>query len=209
MKRYARVIVAMIVSVCAGSPGYSEGWTAVDRAVRSIFVNMPSVSVERDLRGFCGANGRANTDIFYCTSESRIYIRDGFVDDPRVPYAFAHIMGHAAQVQHGVADIAFRLIQERKDEEAMLRGLVTRQVECLAGVFYANAGFPKTSIRAFYGSEPFTGSHWGRRPVGSGPRVSIGLDVRDEWFQKGQTLESPLACSVDELSAAPLQMGLR
>ncbi len=60
---------------------------------------------------------------------------------------------------------------------------------------------PNTNLTRLYKSEPFTGSHWGREPLRIGPKVSIGLDARAEWFAKGQKTGQFETCSVGEMSA--------
>ena len=103
-------------------------------------------------------------------------------------------MGHAIQVKYGVADIALRKITDERSREKELRGMVTRQVECIAGVLFARAGLPNANLKRLYKTEPFTQSHWGREPLSRGPKVSIGLNARAEWFSKGQKTEQFQTC---------------
>jgi predicted metalloprotease len=105
---------------------------------------------------------------------------------PEAAYLAAHAYGHAVQVQHGVADFALGQIRNRRNEEAMLRGLVARQVDCIAGFLVARAGLPNASLTDWFEDKPFAGVHWGRDPLRIGPVVSIGLASRDDWFQRGQ-----------------------
>jgi len=116
----------------------------------------------------------------------------------------AHVLGHAIQVRHGVADVALRAIRSRRSEEQALRGMVTRQVECVAGVLMATAGEQPAMLRGF-GQEPFTGSHWGRDPLNQGPRVSIGLEARAEWYEIGYAARDFAACTVGEMSQLGVQ----
>jgi len=112
----------------------------------------------------------------------------------------AHLYGHAVQVQHGVADFALGQIRQRRSEEAMLRGLVTRQVECIAGFIMARAGQDDVDLTTLFATEPFTDSHWGRDPLRIGPQVSIGLAVRADWFAIGQRGDLA-ACGPGEFTA--------
>ena len=79
--------------------------------------------------------------------------------------------------------------------------MVTRQVECLAGVLTARAGVPSRDLLSLFSTEPFTDAHWGRRPLNVGPKVSIGLDVRAEWYQIGFEAADFSVCSVGEMAA--------
>ena len=204
-----RLIKLFCVLICTGTPIFADDTRAINTAARTVFDEMPQIEEVPFVDEYCGAHRGANEDIVYCTNENRIYIRAGFWEDEAAPYALAHIFGHAAQVAHGVASIAFNMIQTNPTQEAALRSMVERQVDCLAGYFFRKAGLPKTSLFDIFDREPFIGAHWGRDPVSNGPKVSIGLDARDEWFQIGQGLRTPLECNVDELSAEPLKRGLR
>ena len=93
-------------------------------------------------------------------------------------------------------------------EEQALRGMVTRQVECVAGVLMATAGEQPAMLRGF-GQEPFTGSHWGRDPLNQGPRVSIGLEARAEWYEIGYAARDFAACTVGEMSSELIVQALR
>lgn len=203
-------ILTILAAFCVIASGVSADPTrAIDQAVRAVFTEMPDIEEVSEISGYCGATMTTNPDIIYCTNERRVYVRAGFWGEPQAPYALAHVMGHAAQVQHGVADRAFRAIQQSPQNEDALRSMVTRQVHCLAGVYYNRAGFVRTTLTSLYHREPFTKSYWGRDPVGRGPRVSIGMAPRNEWFLIGQGHGDPLQCSVEEVSAEPLARGLR
>ena len=173
---------------------------AVHQTVQDIFGRAPQVEVVDDLRAVCGAGGNSNPHIFYCTTASTIYLSQDFAARPSAAYEMAHVLGHAIQVQHGVADVALREITRRRDEEEALRGMVTRQVDCVAGVVMARAGLPAFD-QTTLGAEPFTDAHWGRRPVNPGPRVSIGLDARAQWYATGYRAADFAACSVGEMSS--------
>lgn len=144
----------------------------------------------------------------FCTTENVIFERNDSFAAPQEPYELAHVLGHAVQVRHGVADVALREITRRRDEEDKLRGWVTRQVECIAGVLFHEAGLPETDLRALYDVEPMTDSHWGRDPLAAGPKVSIGLAVRAEWFSIGQRGDLS-ACAVGEFGSELLLEALR
>jgi len=118
----------------------------------------------------------------------------------KTAYEVAHLYGHAAQVRHGVADFALGQIRQRRSEENMLRGLVTRQVECIAGFLMARAGMGTFDLNGAFTEEPFTHSHWGRDPLRIGPTVSIGLDARAEWFAIGRTGDLA-ACAPGEFTS--------
>ncbi len=169
---------------------------ALDRLIASTeraFSAVPPVVQRADIGAVCG--GGAQAPAVYCPSENRIFVRAG-----AQPYALAHVYGHALQVRYGIADIALRTIQANRPRETELRGMVTRQVECFAGMLMARAGLPPVDFGAFP-SEPFTGSHWGRNPVRDGPSVSIGAAARARWFDIGYQNAGPSVCSVDEMSA--------
>ncbi|SHG71110.1 hypothetical protein SAMN05444003_0595 [Cognatiyoonia sediminum] len=176
-------------------------YKSVDSAATSAFDRMPPVVVVDVIAGNCGANAGVNPKAAYCTSQNTIYLSELASNLPETPYLIAHLYGHAAQVRHGVADVAFAAIRSRPNEEAALRGMVTRQVECLAGMYMALAGLNDLSLMDWLNDEPFTGSHWSRNPLSRGPQVSIGLAARDEWFQIGQKAVHPSACSVIEMNA--------
>jgi len=174
---------------------------AVHSTARDIFERLPDIEMTQDMRDVCGSGRSTNPHIGYCTTENVIYFSPNFTTRPSAGYEMAHVLGHAVQVRHGVADIAFRAIQSRPQEEAALRGMVTRQVECIAGVLTARAGVPSRDLLSLFSSEPFIDAHWGRRPLNAGPKVSIGLDARAESYQIGFEAADFSACSVGEISA--------
>ncbi|MEO0387755.1 MAG: hypothetical protein AAF281_09535, partial [Pseudomonadota bacterium] len=102
------------------------------------FPKMPPVIVARDIAGLCGGGGDSNSSVQYCARSNRILrvpdlaARAG--STAAAGYMLAHLYGHAAQVQHGVADIALARILTDRAREAAYRGMVTGQVECIAGV---------------------------------------------------------------------------
>ncbi len=154
-------------------------------AMRS-FAQMPVVTRVGVIAGQCGADDTVNGQVVYCTTRNEILITTAASTLPQAPYLVAHAYGHAVQVRHGVADFALSQIRNRRSEELMLRGLVARQVDCIAGFLVARAGVPPVSLGDWMTAEPFAGIHWGRDPLHVGPTVSIGLEARDQWFQRGQ-----------------------
>ncbi len=193
-----RLVILLFLSLASNAAAQ----TALDRLMSSTeaaFPRVPSVVVTSDITSLCGGNvvGPA----VYCTSDNRIYLAAERATQPQVIYEVAHLYGHALQVRYGVADIALAAITANRGREAELRGMVTRQVECLAGMLIARSGHPPIDLSELFDNEPMTGSHWGRNPVSEGPRVSIGLAARAQRFAAGYAAASPRVCSVDEMSA--------
>ncbi len=177
----------------------------VAAAAAAAFDEMPRVQRVDQIAGRCGADATVNDQVAYCTTRNVIFlVSDGSV----APYLVAHAYGHAVQVRHGVADFALAQIRARRSEEAMLRGLVARQVDCVAGFLMVQAGLPQASLMDWFEAEPFTGVHWGRHPLRVGPVVSIGLVERDAWFQIGQAGDLA-ACAPGEFTADLLVVALR
>ena len=184
------------VLLCLGMPAAAQDIIAT---AQELYPGMPQVQAVERIAGHCGATAAVNPRVAYCTSSNRIFVADGILADASAPYEIAHQFGHAIFVQHGLADVALAAIRSNRDQEVYLRGQVSRQIDCLAGVIYARAGFVEASLRGWFEAEPFTGSHWGRDPLRVGPVASIGLSARDAWFVKGQTAGHPRACKVPEL----------
>jgi len=193
-----RWVVAYVVS---GAMAHADPFAVVDTA-NQMFDEMPEVQQVEDLKGVCGAGERTNPHLFYCTSDNTIYHAPTFADRGPAAYEIAHLLGHAVQVRHGIADVALREIRQRRDEEAELRGMVERQVNCIAGVLVGKSGLGTISIALTYrGQEPFQNAHWGRNPVDRGPIVSIGIDAVQEWFDTGFEALDVAACTVGEFSS--------
>ncbi len=188
--------------VWAGAQPVPDAGLTVARVAQSLFPDLPSIRPVPMIAGHCGADGGVNPVAAYCTSENVIFLVEDAVDGPALAHLLAHLYGHAVQVRHGVADVALREIRRRPEEEARLRGWVTQQVECIAGVILDAAGM-RLDLRDLYAREPLTHSHWGRDPLRVGPRVSIGLDARAAWFDIGQT-EGLTACAPGEFGAGLL-----
>ena len=170
-------------------------------AAGGAFDRMPSLQVVDQIAGQCGANMAVNQQVAYCTTRNRVFLTTAARARPEAAYLVAHVLGHAVQVQHGVADIALREIRARRSEEPLLRSYVASQVDCLAGFFFRQAGLAPASLTEWFTAEPFTGTHWGRDPLRVGPRVATTLAARDAWFQRGQTAADLSACAAGEFGA--------
>ena len=107
---------------------------AIATAAQDAFARMPDVIVVQQMAGNCGATAAVDDRVAYCTSRNAIFMTAAARTLPEVGYLLGHAYGHAVQVQHGVADFAWAQIRARRSEEAMLRGLVERQVDCIAEV---------------------------------------------------------------------------
>ncbi|MDE0852185.1 neutral zinc metallopeptidase [Yoonia sp.] len=191
----------VFVLACFGTAGTADSVDKVMAAAQASFERMPRLARVATIAGECGADGSVNQDVAYCTSLNTIFLTTSAAVRPDAAYLVAHVLGHAVQVQHGVADVALREITQRRSEEQVLRGYVASQVDCLAGFLLARAGLPPTSLAAYFVSEPFTGTHWGREPLRIGPQVAIGLTNRDAWFQRGHAAATLQDCAAGEFGA--------
>ncbi|MEM8871836.1 MAG: hypothetical protein AAGB10_14980 [Pseudomonadota bacterium] len=200
------VAAAQSVQMAALNPQSARLIRDVVVAAESRFTKLPKVRLTSDLGRACNGPS-ANRMIQYCTDQNVIFVAADLADvvssAEAAAYMVAHVYGHAVQVRHGQATIALRAIRAEPAREGALRGMVTRQVECIAGVIYGQV-MPKTALSALFAAEPFTGSHWGRTPLSGGPAVSIGLSARDEWFQRGQDANDVAACGVGDMGVEPL-----
>lgn len=199
--------IALCLSLIAGSAS-ADPLAAIGSAITASFDRMPQVQIVAQIAGRCGADELVNDAVVYCATQNRVYMADAVTGRPEAAYLVAHIMGHAAQIQHGVADVALRTIRANPDQETALRRDVTRQVECLAGFFYSRAGLPKADLTDWMDQEPFTGSHWGRDPLTIGPQVSLGLSERAAWFARGQAGDLA-ACATEQFGADLLITALK
>lgn len=176
---------------------------AADRVIAAAqagFDRMPQLVRVDQIAGNCGADGRVNRQVAYCTSANIVFLNNA-VGNPQAAYLVAHSLGHAVQVQHGVADIALREITSRRGEEAKLRGYVENQVDCIAGFLMARAGLSQTPIFAMFADDPFPGTHWGRNPLNIGPQVKLGIAPRDEWLRRGYLADTLADCAASEFGA--------
>ncbi|SEW08171.1 hypothetical protein SAMN04488515_0963 [Cognatiyoonia koreensis] len=179
---------AMTLAVLIGLLASAASADDLDRIMQSAnraFDRMPVLQRVEMIAGRCGADQTVNPAVAYCTSQNTIFASDAAATRPETAYLLAHTLGHAVQVNHGVADVALATINANRADEEALRGDVTRQVECIAGVIYSRAGLPLVDLADWFSREPLTDSHWGRDPLSIGPKVSIGLDVRNQWFARG------------------------
>lgn len=179
----------MRTTLCAlifAFPLSADPATDVATAARQAFDGMPVVRRVDQISGNCGAVETVNPHVAYCTSRNQIFLTHNAAALPEAAYLVAHSYGHAVQVRHGMADFALAQIRARRSEEAILRGLVELQVDCIAGFLVARAGLPPASLTELFAAAPFAGIHWGRDPLHIGPEVRVGLPARAEWFAIGQ-----------------------
>lgn len=194
----------LCVLIFWGGVGSAQDATSqIEAAAKVSFSRMPDVQVVDQINGTCGADDKVTDHVVYCTSLNTIFVADAYVMRPELPYLLAHAFGHAVQVRHGVADIALRTIRARRSEEAMLRGLVDRQVDCIAGFLFQKAGYGKASLTKWLSDDPFDAIHWGRNPLREGPVMPVPLSDRDRWFMIGQN-GSLVDCAVGEFGSALL-----
>lgn len=189
----------LVVGLC-GQMAHADEVAAVARAAEAAFDRMPSVVRVDQIAGQCGADATVNSNVAYCTTGNQIFVVRDVYDTPQAPYLVAHSYGHAVQVQYGVADFALGQIRNRRSEEAMLRGLVERQVDCIAGFLVSQADLADMDLNDLFAEDPFDQVHWGRNPLRVGPVISVALAARAEWFAIG--LGGDLsACAPGEFTA--------
>lgn len=201
----------MRTTLCAcifAFPLSADPATDVVNAARLAFDGMPVVRRVDEIAGNCGADETVHPHVAYCTSRNQIFLTRDATALPEAAYLVAHSYGHAVQVRHGVADFALAQIRARRPEEEMLRGLVERQVDCIAGFLVARAGLPPASLTDWFLEDPFAGPHWGRDPLRIGPEVSVDLVTRDAWFAIGQGGDIA-ACAPGEFSSDLLVAALK
>ncbi|WP_112323143.1 neutral zinc metallopeptidase [Oceanibium sediminis] len=187
----------------ATGPDTARAVSDVVEAANRSFARLPPVRLTTQIGAVCGG-GDASDLGRYCTSQNAIFIANDLearIGPEAAAYVVAHLFGHAIQVRHGVADIALRTIRAEPQNEAELRGMVTRQVACLAGFLLKRADARRPALSAWFADEPFTDAHWGREPVHAGPRVAIGIAARSEWLETGYRAADVSACSVGRISA--------
>ena len=194
------ILWAIVAILSPGGTAAAQEVDAVVAAAGRAFDQMPQVIAVDQIAGQCGATPAVNQTAVYCTSENTIFVTAG-VTGLSGAYQVAHLYGHAVQVRHGVADVALRTIRGNRDEEAALRRDVTRMVECIAGVILKNGAVPRPDLTVLFSTEPFTGSHWGRRPLDIGPQVTLGLLDRNRWLQRGFDAGHPQVCDTEAFPA--------
>jgi hypothetical protein len=177
-------------------------------AAAQAFARMPQVVVVDQIAGQCGADANVDARVAYCTTGNRILVAEPARDLPQTPYLVGHAFGHAVQVQHGVADFALREIRRRPEDEVMLRGLVERQVDCIAGFLAHRATLPLMDLADLFQNDPLGRPHWGRDPLRIGPVVDVSLAARAEWFAIGQKGDIAL-CAPGEFTGLGLIRALQ
>ena len=201
-------LVFVILGLCLAQPVVAQDVQAVAQAADALFPDMPDLQIVPQIAGNCGADTEVNASAAYCTSTNRILVADGGLADARTAYLVAHGFGHAVQVRHGVADVALQEITRRPDDEAMLRGWVERQVDCIAGAVLAQAGGPLPDLAALFADDPLDQPHWGRNPLSRGPHLPVPLQERQMWLATGYD-SGVAACAVGEFGADLLVAALR
>jgi hypothetical protein len=189
-----------LVWILVAGAAQADPVAQIETAAKAAFARMPDVVVVDRIAGQCGADAGVNDAVAYCTSRNQVLLAQSARDLPTTPYLLAHAYGHAVQVQHGVADVALRAIRNRPNDETLLRGLVERQVDCIAGAVTGLAQVDVPPLDGLFTSEPSTDVHWGRDPLRIGPQASIGLAARTEWFARGQS-DGLAACAPGEFGA--------
>ena len=198
----------LIAFLVASQTAYADVVTDMTAAASDAFARMPRVVLVDQIAGQCGADGAVDPRVAYCTTGNQILVAADTRDLPQTAYLLGHAFGHAVQVQHGVADIALREIRKRPDEEIMLRGLVERQVDCIAGYLVQRAGLPATDLAALFQDDPLGRPHWGREPLRVGPVVAVPIAARAEWFVRGHAGNIG-ACSPGEFTGLGLIRALK
>lgn len=198
----------ILISLFLGTAAVADPVDDIATAAVTAFDRMPRVMRVDAIAGNCGADQEVNPHVAYCTTRNVIFVTDAAALRPEAAYLVAHAYGHAVQVRHGVADFALAQIRARRSEEAMLRGLVARQVDCIAGFLVARAGQAPSDLMDWMQEEPFAGTHWGRDPLRIGPKVSVGLEARADWFMRGQGGDLTV-CAPGEFTADLLLEALR
>lgn len=84
--------------------GFADDLARIEAAAKSLFDRLPEIAFVAQIEGHCGADHLVNPDAVYCTSENRIYLSASGRGREEAGYRVAHLLGHAVQVQHGVAD---------------------------------------------------------------------------------------------------------
>ncbi|SFS09817.1 hypothetical protein [Yoonia litorea] len=196
-------LLYVLIIVVLGGPATADVAQRVAAVADASFARMPQQVTADRIAGQCGADETVHPTVAYCTSQNRIYVSAGSVEPPFLSYLVAHVYGHAVQVQHGVADVALRTIRARPEDEAMLRGWVERQVDCIAGFVLAQADLPLPDLTTYVTDDPFDRPHWGRSPLSRGPHLPIPVSDRMRWLKTGYE-RGLSACAVGEFDASLL-----
>ena len=202
------VLKILFAAIVYGSAVQADAVDDVEKAAMASFESMPRVQTVSEMPGQCGADANVNRYVAYCTSPNIILVTGEARVLPETAYLVAHAYGHAVQVRHGVADFALSQIRSRRGEEQMLRGLVERQVDCIAGFLVSRSGVHSEDISELFDEDPLDDVHWGRNPLRIGPSISVELAERERWFQIG--LNGDLsACAPGEFTSDLLLRALR
>jgi hypothetical protein len=191
---------AFTLFLFAGAPLTADEGGAVAEAARAAFDRMPLVQTVPEIKGRCGADTSVHPAVAYCTSSNVILLAESGGEDAQRDYYLAHAYGHAVQVQHGVADVALRAIRSRPDDEAMLRGYVERQVDCIAGFILQAAGLTLPDLEGMFDRDPLNVPHWGRNPLLRGPHLEVPVSERADWLAQGYA-QGLASCAVGEFPA--------
>ncbi len=200
-----RWLIAVLIT---SSMAHADIAADMSDAASNAFARMPQIVIVDQIAGQCGADAKVDSRVAYCTTANQILLAQSARDLPETPYLLGHAFGHAVQVQHGVADIALREIRNRPDEEQMLRGLVERQVDCIAGFLVQRAGLPQMDLADMFQDDPLNRAHWGRDPLRIGPVIGVTLTARAEWFARGQDGDIG-ACAPGEFTGRGLVHALK
>ena len=195
--------IGVLAAFLPYSAVFADPVSQISDAAQAAFARMPNVRIVPTIAGNCGANAVVSERAVYCTTSNEILLQASQAARPEAAYAVAHVFGHAVQVQHGVADVALRTIRARRADEVVLRGYVERQVDCIAGFLFHQAGLTPASLADWMNSDPFDDVHWGRNPLRSGPVMPVPLADRDDWFAVGQRGDLS-ACAVGEFGSTLL-----
>jgi hypothetical protein len=178
-----RCLMAFLV---LSGAAHADVVTGITAAATDAFARMPQVVIVDQIAEHCGADQAVDAGVAYCTTGNRILVAVDTRDLPQTAYLLGHAFGHAVQVQHGVADFALQEIRKRPNEEVMLRGLVEREVDCIAGFLVQRAGLPAMDLTVLFQNDPLGSPHWGRDPLRVGPVIAVPLAARADWFARGQ-----------------------
>lgn len=150
------------------------------------FANMPQLQMVDTIAGNCGAKPNVNRAVAYCTTTGTIHLTRAARMTPQAPYLVAHVLGHAIQVRHGVADVALAAIRANRAQEPALRTNVEQMVDCIAGLLMFHAGHTPSNLTVWFETDPWAEPHWGRKPLSAGPIISVPLEMRNDWYRRGQ-----------------------
>jgi predicted metalloprotease len=197
----------LIVFLVSTGAAHADVVSDIAAAASETFARMPQVAIVDQIAGQCGADDAVDARAAYCTTGNRILVAEKTRDLPQMAYLLGHASGHAVQVQHGVADFALREIRKRPDEEVMLRGLVERRVDCIAGFLVQGAGLPTMDLPVLFQNDPLDSPHWGRDPLRIGPVADVPIAERNDWFKRGQEGDIG-ACAPGEVTGLGLVRAL-